>query len=275
MQRPGAGSSPPSRVVGRYELFQQNQTCSGGCRTWWPKNYDNHILIWFGWDQSLRALGLDSLSALNVKIAVEREVGREIPLNLIQDDPTLLEFARRLALLDGDGDNEPKLSCENTAAFAETSDTDRAVSADAASSGGIARAPAEASGAGTGFALSLMFFSADEAETKEDRYRFVREASRIADARGFEAVWIPERHFHRFGGLFPNPAVVAAAIASETRHIRIRAGSVVLPLHDPIRVYEEWAVVDNLSRGRVDLSFADRLGCGLVLFSSILLCEPS
>jgi natural product biosynthesis luciferase-like monooxygenase protein len=207
-------------------------------------------------DQSLRALGLDSLSALNVKIAVEREMGREIPLNLIQDDPTLLEFARRLALLDGDGDNEPKLSCENTAASAETSDTDRAVSADAASSGGIARAPAEASGAGTGFALSLMFFSADEAETKEDRYRFVREASRIADARGFEAVWIPERHFHRFGGLFPNPAVVAAAIASETRHIRIRAGSVVLPLHDPIRVYEEWAVVDNLSRGRVDLSFA-------------------
>ena len=245
-------------------------------------------------DQSLRALGLDSLSALNFKIAVEKEVGREIPLTLIQDDSTLLEFAERLALLDGDGDNDRKLRCENTAASAKTSgtgtDTDRAVSADtagsddiawvpaetsgtgtridtetaasadAAGSGGIARAPAEASGAGTDtgteFALSLMFFSADEAETKEDRYRFVREASRIADARGFEAVWIPERHFHRFGGLFPNPAVVAAAIASETRHIRIRAGSVVLPLHDPIRVYEEWAVVDNLSRGRVDLSFA-------------------
>ncbi|HWF19835.1 MAG TPA: MupA/Atu3671 family FMN-dependent luciferase-like monooxygenase, partial [Verrucomicrobiae bacterium] len=35
-----------------------------------------------------------------------------------------------------------------------------------------------------------------------------------------------------------------------------RAGSVVLPLHDPIRVAEEWSVVDNLSHGRVGLSFA-------------------
>jgi natural product biosynthesis luciferase-like monooxygenase protein len=41
-----------------------------------------------------------------------------------------------------------------------------------------------------------------------------------------------------------------------TKKVRLRAGSVVAPLHEPLRVAEEWAVVDNLSRGRVDLAFA-------------------
>jgi natural product biosynthesis luciferase-like monooxygenase protein len=41
-----------------------------------------------------------------------------------------------------------------------------------------------------------------------------------------------------------------------TERVRLRAGSVVLPLHNPIRVAEEWSVVDNLSRGRVDIAFA-------------------
>jgi natural product biosynthesis luciferase-like monooxygenase protein len=41
-----------------------------------------------------------------------------------------------------------------------------------------------------------------------------------------------------------------------TEHIQIRAGSVVAPLHNPLRVAEEWAVVDNLSGGRAGVSFA-------------------
>src|ERR1044071_6353851 len=49
---------------------------------------------------------------------------------------------------------------------------------------------------------------------------------------------------------------VVAAIAATTKQIQIRAGSVVLPLHNPVRVAEEWSVVDNLSNGRVGLSFA-------------------
>ena len=69
-------------------------------------------------------------------------------------------------------------------------------------------------------------------------------------------MWTPERHFHPFGGLYPNAALTGAAVAAVTRRIGIRAGSVVLPLHNPIRVAEEWSVVDNLSNGRVGLSFA-------------------
>ena len=78
----------------------------------------------------------------------------------------------------------------------------------------------------------------------------------IRRREGFAAVWTPERHFHAFGGLYPNPAVTSAAIAAMTTRVKIRAGSCVLPLHHPIRAAEDWALVDNLSNGRVGISFA-------------------
>ncbi|HEY3079150.1 MAG TPA: MupA/Atu3671 family FMN-dependent luciferase-like monooxygenase [Chloroflexota bacterium] len=104
--------------------------------------------------------------------------------------------------------------------------------------------------------FSLLYFSSGGDERVDDNYRLFLEAARFADRHGFAAVWVPERHFHPFGGLYPNPSVLAAALATTTRRVRLRAGSVVLPLHNPIRIAEEWAVVDNLSGGRVDLAFA-------------------
>ncbi|MFB3786195.1 MAG: MupA/Atu3671 family FMN-dependent luciferase-like monooxygenase [bacterium] len=104
--------------------------------------------------------------------------------------------------------------------------------------------------------FSLFYFSSNEAADENDKYRLMLEGAKFADEHGFLAVWTPERHFHAFGGLFPNPAVTGAALAAITRRTRIRSGSCVLPLHNPIRVAEEWAVVDNLSGGRVDLSVA-------------------
>jgi natural product biosynthesis luciferase-like monooxygenase protein len=104
--------------------------------------------------------------------------------------------------------------------------------------------------------FSLFYFSADEAEQGKNKYRLLLEGAKFGDRNGFKAVWTPERHFHAFGGLYPNPAVAGAAIAAVTEHIGIRAGSVVLPLHHPARVAEEWSVVDNLSDGRVGISFA-------------------
>jgi natural product biosynthesis luciferase-like monooxygenase protein len=104
--------------------------------------------------------------------------------------------------------------------------------------------------------FSILYFSSDESESSIDKYRLVLEGAKFADRNGFCAVWVPERHFHEFGGLFPNPAVLASALAMITERVRLRAGSVVLPLNNPIRLAEEWAVVDNLSGGRVDLSIA-------------------
>jgi natural product biosynthesis luciferase-like monooxygenase protein/amino acid adenylation domain-containing protein len=104
--------------------------------------------------------------------------------------------------------------------------------------------------------FSLFFFAAADETRQQEKYRLLLESARIADERGFCAIWTPERHFHSFGGLYPNPSITGAAIAAITKRIEIRAGSVVLPLHDPLRVAEEWAVVDNLSNGRVAISFA-------------------
>ncbi|MEU2158769.1 MupA/Atu3671 family FMN-dependent luciferase-like monooxygenase [Streptomyces sp. NPDC019396] len=104
--------------------------------------------------------------------------------------------------------------------------------------------------------FSLFYFANDSLENDSDRYRVLLEGARFADQHDFAAVWTPERHFHPFGGLYPNPAVTGAAVAAVTERVAIRAGSVVAPLHHPLRIAEEWSVVDNLSNGRVGVSFA-------------------
>jgi natural product biosynthesis luciferase-like monooxygenase protein len=93
------------------------------------------------------------------------------------------------------------------------------------------------------------------APSSGEAYRLLTEAARFADERGFRAVWTPERHFHPFGGLFPNPSVVGAALAMITQRIEIRAGSLISPLHEALRIAEDWSVVDNLSGGRTAISF--------------------
>ena len=107
-----------------------------------------------------------------------------------------------------------------------------------------------------GIEFGLIFFASSETSDSRDKYRLVIESAKFADQHCFSSIWIPERHFTRDGWLYPNPAVLQAAIARETQHIHLRAGSIVLPLHNPIGVAEEWAMVDNLSGGRVGLSFA-------------------
>ena len=104
--------------------------------------------------------------------------------------------------------------------------------------------------------FSLFYFASADGGESSDKYRLLIEGAKFADNHGFTAVWTPERHFYEFGGLYPNPSVTSAAIATVTERIQIRAGSVVLPLHDPLRIAEEWAVVDNLSNGRAAISFA-------------------
>jgi len=104
--------------------------------------------------------------------------------------------------------------------------------------------------------FGLYFFSDDGSKDSADKYRLVLESAKFADRNGFSAVWTPERHFKDFGGLYPNPSVLGAALAMITERVQIRAGSVALPLHHPVRVAEEWSVVDNLSNGRAAVSFA-------------------
>lgn len=102
--------------------------------------------------------------------------------------------------------------------------------------------------------LSLFYFGADSDDPKN--YRWLLDAGRYADANGFTAAWVPERHFARFGGLYGNPSVTGAALAVATTRLSIRAGSVVFPLNHPLRIAEDWAIIDNLSNGRVGVAVA-------------------
>ncbi|WP_413718759.1 MupA/Atu3671 family FMN-dependent luciferase-like monooxygenase [Silicimonas sp. MF1-12-2] len=106
-----------------------------------------------------------------------------------------------------------------------------------------------------GMEFSLFYWGNDDAVGR-DKYAVLLEGAQYADQNGFQAVWTPERHFHAFGGLYPNPSVTGAAAAAVTRNLAVRAGSVVAPLHHPARIAEEWAVIDNLTNGRAGLAIA-------------------
>ena len=103
--------------------------------------------------------------------------------------------------------------------------------------------------------FSLYYWSND-CEAGPNKYELLLEGAKFADTNGFDALWTPERHFHAFGGPYPNPAVTGAAVAAITKNLAVRAGSCVAPLHHPARIAEEWAVIDNLTNGRAGLAMA-------------------
>ncbi|WP_375480030.1 LLM class flavin-dependent oxidoreductase [uncultured Nostoc sp.] len=104
--------------------------------------------------------------------------------------------------------------------------------------------------------FSLFYFSGDGSKIENNKYNLLIESAKFADQNNFSALWTPERHFHPFGGLYPNPSLTCTALAMVTKQIQLRAGSLVMPLHNPARVAEEWSVVDNISNGRVAIGFA-------------------
>ncbi|HXH10268.1 MAG TPA: MupA/Atu3671 family FMN-dependent luciferase-like monooxygenase [Alphaproteobacteria bacterium] len=101
--------------------------------------------------------------------------------------------------------------------------------------------------------FGIMFFSSDC--DVEAPHSLLLDVARYADRHGFTCIWTPERHFNRFGGLFPNPSVLSAALAMITERLQLRSGSLISPLHNEIRIAEEWSLVDQLSGGRVAISF--------------------
>src|ERR1700720_2146223 len=74
-----------------------------------------------------------------------------------------------------------------------------------------------------------------------------------AEEVGLHSAWIGEHHFSTLGVL-SCPDLVLAYVAARTKRIRLAPAVTVLPLHNPIRVAEEWATLDLLSGGRVDFA---------------------
>ena len=73
-----------------------------------------------------------------------------------------------------------------------------------------------------------------------------------AENLGFDSVWPAEHHFSEYG-YCASPQVSLAAVAARTKKIRLGTGVVVLPFHNPVRVAEDFAFLDLMSDGRVDL----------------------
>ena len=70
-----------------------------------------------------------------------------------------------------------------------------------------------------------------------------------AEALGLHSVWLPEGHFER--GATPSPLLALCAFAARTQRLRLATTSLLLPLHDPLRVAAEAATLDALSGGRL------------------------
>jgi alkanesulfonate monooxygenase SsuD/methylene tetrahydromethanopterin reductase-like flavin-dependent oxidoreductase (luciferase family) len=72
----------------------------------------------------------------------------------------------------------------------------------------------------------------------------------LSEELGYDSVWLTEHHFIEYG-ISTSPMALAAAIAARTERVQIGLAAVILPFHDPIRLAEEIAFVDILSRGRL------------------------
>jgi alkanesulfonate monooxygenase SsuD/methylene tetrahydromethanopterin reductase-like flavin-dependent oxidoreductase (luciferase family) len=88
--------------------------------------------------------------------------------------------------------------------------------------------------------------------THADLYAACLDQCAWADQHAFDAVALSEHHGVD-DGFLPAPVTLAAAIAGRTRNARISIAAVLVPLHDPIRLAEELAVLDLLSGSRVSL----------------------
>jgi alkanesulfonate monooxygenase SsuD/methylene tetrahydromethanopterin reductase-like flavin-dependent oxidoreductase (luciferase family) len=83
-------------------------------------------------------------------------------------------------------------------------------------------------------------------------YEHYFEQVAAAEAAGFAAVWVTEHHFGLYGALTPNPQLLLTAISQRTRRLRLGSSVSVLPLHHPLRVAEDFAMLDVLSGGRLE-----------------------
>lgn len=89
-----------------------------------------------------------------------------------------------------------------------------------------------------------------------DYYDDVLFAARLADDAGMSYVKMTEHYLGDYGGYCPSPLTFLAAVAAQTRQIRVMTGCVLPVFHHPIQLAAHAAMVDAISHGRVDVGFA-------------------
>jgi natural product biosynthesis luciferase-like monooxygenase protein len=101
------------------------------------------------------------------------------------------------------------------------------------------------------FGLLTLFDHYAEDCSEEQYYKNFFDEVTYAEDLGFDSIWIGEHHFCRY--ICPAPQIIAGAIAQRTKRMRIGTAIALLPHHDPIRLAEDYALVDLISGGRLDL----------------------
>ena len=102
-----------------------------------------------------------------------------------------------------------------------------------------------------------------EGRTQDEAFDEAFTVAQLADEAGIDGVWLAERHFAAprtptdpGGAGIPSvssvPLMMAGIVAARTERVRVGTGVSVLPLAHPIRLAEEAATVDNISKGRLD-----------------------
>lgn len=89
-----------------------------------------------------------------------------------------------------------------------------------------------------------------------ERYANALEQVRHAEALGFATAWVAQHHFHADEGGLPAPLVFLSHAAAQTSTIRLGTGVICLPMEEPVRTAEDAAVLDLLSRGRLEVGIA-------------------
>ena len=88
----------------------------------------------------------------------------------------------------------------------------------------------------------------DEAQAFDDSLAQVT----VAEDLGYDAVWLAELHFQKERSVLSSPLVVGATIAGRTKRVKIGFAVQVLPLIHPLRLAEDVATLDQVSKGRLD-----------------------
>ena len=88
--------------------------------------------------------------------------------------------------------------------------------------------------------------------SEQQRYRDIIAQIVLGDELGFDTAWLGELHFGRAFSILADPLMVLAAAAQRTTRIRLGTAVMLLPLHHPVKIAEEAAIVDILSDGRLE-----------------------
>ncbi len=99
---------------------------------------------------------------------------------------------------------------------------------------------------------TFFFFQLPPGQRDADVIHRELEQMKWTEELGFDQIWLTEHHFIEYG-MSVDPAAIAAAAAMLTQRVRIGLAAAILPFHNPIRLAEQLALVDIMSKGRLDV----------------------